>query len=59
MRGPRGQAAERRVADIGDDARVVTSLFGMVVALALWLAFFPPAAYRRRFEAAAGAAESI
>jgi hypothetical protein len=37
-----------------DGHRVVSSLFGLVAAVAIWLAFFPPAAYRRRFAAAAG-----
>jgi hypothetical protein len=31
---------------------------GLVAAVAIWLAFFPPAAYRRRFAAAAEPAGS-
>jgi hypothetical protein len=32
----------------GDGARLVSSALGMIAAIAIWLAFFPPAAYRRR-----------
>jgi hypothetical protein len=35
-----------------DGHRVVSSCFGMIAAVAIWLAFFPPAFYRRRFAAA-------
>lgn len=35
--------------------RVVSSLIGLGAAVAIWLAFFPPAAYRRRFLSAASA----
>ena len=38
---------------VTDGQRVVSSLLGLVAAVAIWLAFFPPAAYRRRFAAAA------
>ena len=31
-----------------DGMRLVSSALGMVAAIAIWLAFFPPAAYRRR-----------
>jgi hypothetical protein len=34
---------------VSDGHRLVSSLFGLVAAVAIWLAFFPPAAYRRRF----------
>jgi hypothetical protein len=37
---------------IADGQRIVSSLLGMVAAVAIALAFFPPAAYRRRFAAA-------
>lgn len=36
-----------------DGHRLVASGIGMVAAVAIWLAFFPPAAYRRRFGAPA------
>jgi hypothetical protein len=36
---------------IGDGQRIVSSLLGMIAAVAIALAFFPPAAYRRRFAA--------
>jgi hypothetical protein len=32
-----------------DGQRVLSSGFGLVAAVAIWLAFFPPAVYRRRF----------
>lgn len=32
-----------------DGQRLLSSGFGMVAAVAIWLAFFPPAAYRKRF----------
>jgi hypothetical protein len=35
-----------------DGQRLVSSCFGLVSATAIWLAFFPPAFYRRRFTAA-------
>lgn len=35
--------------EVSDAYRGVTSLIGLVVAVAIWLAFFPPAAYRARF----------
>jgi hypothetical protein len=38
---------------VSDEQRVLASLLGMVAAVAIGLAFFPPAAYRRRFAAAA------
>jgi hypothetical protein len=38
---------------VSDGHRLVSSLFGLVAAVAIWLAFFPPAAYRRRFAATA------
>jgi hypothetical protein len=38
---------------VTDGQRVVSSLLGLVAAVAISLAFFPPAAYRRRFAAAA------
>jgi hypothetical protein len=41
---------------VADEQRIVSSLLGMVAAVAIALAFFPPAAYRRRFAAAAGSA---
>jgi hypothetical protein len=31
-----------------DGMRLVSSALGMIAAVAIWLAFFPPAAYRRR-----------
>ncbi len=34
-----------------NDAALLVSGFGLASALALWLAFFPPLAYRRRFDA--------
>jgi hypothetical protein len=37
---------------VADGQRIVSSLLGMVAAVAIALAFFPPAAYRRRFAAA-------
>lgn len=40
---------------VSDEHRVVSSLFGLVAAIAIWLAFFPPAAYRRRFAATVSA----
>lgn len=40
---------------VADGHRLVSSLFGLVAAVAIWLAFFPPAAYRRRFLSAASA----
>ena len=36
-----------------DGHRVVSSCFGLIAAVAIWLAFFPPAFYRRRFTATA------
>jgi hypothetical protein len=38
-----------------DGQRLMSSGFGLVAAIAIWLAFFPPAFYRRRFAAAASA----
>ncbi len=32
---------------MGDGQRLVSSALGMIAAIAIWLAFFPPAAYRR------------
>jgi hypothetical protein len=43
---------------VADGQRVVSSLLGLVAAVAIALAFFPPAAYRRRFAAAAPPAGS-
>ena len=40
---------------VSDGHRLISSLFGLVAAVAIWLAFFPPAAYRRRFAATASA----
>jgi hypothetical protein len=40
---------------VADGHRLVSSLFGLVAAVAIWLAFFPPAAYRRRFAASVSA----
>jgi hypothetical protein len=34
---------------VADGHRLVSSAIGLVAAVAIWLAFFPPAAYRRRF----------
>ena len=39
--------------ELDDAQRMVTSIFGMVGATAVWLAFFPPVAYRRLFDTAA------
>jgi hypothetical protein len=39
--------------DMGDGQRLASSLFGIVAAVAIWLAFFPPAFYRRRFSVGA------
>lgn len=39
-----------------DGHRLVSSGLGLVAAISIWLAFFPPAAYRRRFRAPAGGA---
>ena len=33
---------------VSDGARLISSALGMIAAVAMWLAFFPPAAYRRR-----------
>jgi hypothetical protein len=33
---------------VPDVHRVLSSALGLVAAVAIWLAFFPPAAYRRR-----------
>jgi hypothetical protein len=33
---------------VSDEMRLVSSALGMVAAIAIWLAFFPPAFYRRR-----------
>ena len=38
---------------VSDGQRLVSSALGLVAAIAIWLAFFPPAAYRRRFASAA------
>jgi hypothetical protein len=35
--------------DMADGQRLASSLFGIVAAVAIWLAFFPPGFYRRRF----------
>jgi hypothetical protein len=40
---------------MADGQRLASSLFGLVAAVAIWLAFFPPAFYRRRFSARAPA----
>ena len=33
---------------VSDGMRLVSSALGLIAAVAMWLAFFPPAAYRRR-----------
>ena len=34
---------------MADGHRILSSSFGLMAAIAIWLAFFPPAVYRRRF----------
>jgi hypothetical protein len=43
----------------GDGHRLVSSGFGLIAAIAIGLAFFPPAAYRRRFAAPAVRERSV
>lgn len=44
---------------IGDGHRIVSSAFGLIAAVAIGLAFFPPAAYRRRVAATAAPNRSL
>lgn len=43
----------------GDGHRLLSSGFGLIAAVAIGLAFFPPAAYRRRFAATAARERSV
>jgi hypothetical protein len=52
------QGLVQRTAVVSDGQRLLSSAIGLVAAVAIWLAFFPPAAYRRRFAAAAEPAGS-
>ncbi len=40
---------------VSDGQRLVSSALGLIAAVAIWLAFFPPAAYRRRMTRGAAA----
>jgi hypothetical protein len=40
-------------AQLSNEHQLLSSCLGMIAAVAVWLAFFPPAAYRRRFARAA------